>query len=223
MPMKAKLWGVRGSIPTPMPPSEIEQRLKDTLEEFVEKGFSKREIGQFVSSLPVHRKGGFGGNTPCCEIYTENTLLLVDGGTGIRRKGYEMLAGPCGKGEGEIHLFLSHLHWDHILGIPFFAPIFIPGNRVHVYAVQDEVEETFRMLFHKPNFPVSYESLGAEIIYHHIEPRRQFSIGDIAVAPYRLDHTDPAWGFRFEHNGRALSYCLDTECTALSECKCIDY
>jgi len=213
MPMKVKLWGVRGSLPSPQPPQEIEQRLKDTLESFLEQGFGKREAAKFLSSLPIHKRGGFGGNTPCCEVFTENTILLVDGGSGIRRKGYELLAGPCGKGEGEIHLLMSHLHWDHVIGIPFFVPIFISGNTIHVYAVQKEVEETFRVLFRKPNFPVPYEALGAEIIYHVLEPRKPSTIGDITFTPYLLDHTDPAWGFRFEHNGRTLSYCLDTECT----------
>jgi phosphoribosyl 1,2-cyclic phosphodiesterase len=216
MPLRAKLWGVRGSLPSPLSPADIEARLRETLEAFVDLGFGKREIAKYVSSLPAHKRGGFGGNTPCTQVFTDTTELLVDGGSGLRVKGYELMSGACGKGEGEVHLLMTHFHWDHVIGIPFFVPIFIPKNRIHVYSVQWEAEETFRVLFRKPNFPVPYEALGAEIIFHRLEPRRPRTIGDITFTPYQLDHPDPAWGYRFEHKGRVLSYAVDTECVRAS-------
>ncbi|MBD3393946.1 MAG: MBL fold metallo-hydrolase, partial [Chitinivibrionales bacterium] len=216
MALKTKLWGVRGSIPSPLPPSDVELRIREALEAFIDLGYGAKEIDKFISSLPVHKRGGFGGNTPCCEVASDTTSVLVDGGSGIRRKGLELMAGPCGKGSGEVHILMTHFHWDHVIGIPFFVPLFVPRNRIHVYSVQWEAEETFRVLFRKPNFPVPYEALGAEIVYHRLEPRVPRTIGDITFTPYQLDHPDPAWGYRFEHDGRVMSYAVDTECTRAS-------
>lgn len=212
--MKAKLWGVRGSLPAPLEPQEIEQRLKAVLEGFFESGYqSKDDIDAYLSQLPQETRGGFGGNTPSCEVFTEDTSIIIDAGSGIRRKGYELVNGPCGSGEGEVHLFFTHFHWDHVIGLPFFAPVFIPQNRIHVYAVQPEVEDILRQLFRKPNFPVPYEQLGAEFVYHSLEPRTQLQIGSLKITPYQLDHPDPCWGYRITDGERVLAYCVDTECT----------
>lgn len=215
--MRAKFWGVRGSLPSPVSPADTKARIKAALEGFFEGGHkSKNDIDRYMAGLPVERSGGFGGNTPSCEVITDTTSVIVDGGSGIRRKGLELLDGPCGNGKGEIHLLLTHLHWDHIMGLPFLAPIFIKGNSIHVYAVQPEAEESLRALFRKPNFPVPYDDLGAELIYHRLKPRKPSTIGDLTFTPYQLDHPDPCWGFRFEHEGRSLAYCVDTECTRVS-------
>jgi phosphoribosyl 1,2-cyclic phosphodiesterase len=214
MTIQAKLWGVRGSLPSPMTPKDIEVRLKTTLLRLGDKrsGLHHERIDDFLATLPIEEKGGFGGNTACCEIFDGKTSIIIDGGTGIRLKGYELLDGPCGKGEGDIHVFMTHFHWDHVMGLPFFVPLFIPGNRIHFYSVQDDAEETMRILFRKPNFPVSYKNLGAEFVYHQLEPRKPFTLGNITLTPYQLDHPDPCWGFRITDGKRHLAYCVDTEC-----------
>jgi phosphoribosyl 1,2-cyclic phosphodiesterase len=127
-----------------------------------------------------------------------------------------MMNGPCGQGKGEVHLLLTHFHWDHLIGLPFFTPIFIPGNVVHVYAVQDDLEEVFKTLFKKPFFPVPLAELGAKNVYHRLKPRKVHHLGDMAFTPYQLDHPDPCWGFRFEKDSRVYSHCVDTECKRVS-------
>jgi phosphoribosyl 1,2-cyclic phosphodiesterase len=212
--LEVKLWGVRGSLPTPLAPQTVTARIQAALEGFFDAGFSaKSDIERYMRELPQERKGGFGGNTPCCEVISGSTSILLDGGSGLRRKGNELMRGPCGNGTGETHLFLTHFHWDHVIGIPFFMPLFVPGNIVHIYAVEPEAERTLRTLFRKPNFPVPYESLGATIVYHALEPRKPFTLGNLSIAPYRLDHPDPCWGYRITDGARVLSYCVDTECT----------
>jgi phosphoribosyl 1,2-cyclic phosphodiesterase len=126
------------------------------------------------------------------------------------------MAGPCGRGEGEVHILFTHFHWDHLVGLPFFSPIFIPGNRIHVHAVQPELRDVFQTLFKKPYFPVSLENLGANIEYHRLEPRKSVKFGDLSVTPYALDHPDPCWGYRFERNGKVFSHCVDTESTRVT-------
>jgi phosphoribosyl 1,2-cyclic phosphodiesterase len=213
MALKVRFLGVRGSLPAPHDPREIELRIRDSLEDFFDSGFNSRvDIDTYLSALPIERYGGFGGNTPCLEVYTESTSLLIDGGSGICKKGYELMQGPCGKGKGEIHLLMTHFHWDHVIGLPFFVPLFIPTNKIHIYSVQPEAEENISILFRKPNFPVSYGHLGAEFEYHVLEPRKPVSIGDIVFTPYELDHPDSCWGYKIESQGRVLSHCVDTEC-----------
>lgn len=212
--MRIKIWGVRGSLPAPMTPAVFEGRVRDLLELFAEsKSKTRADVQKFLADLPHHKRSSFGGDTPCLEVKTPQTQVIVDGGSGIRRLGYEMLGGPCGKGQGATHIFFTHFHWDHLLGLPFFVPVFIPGNVIHVYAVQPELPEVIRQLFRKPFFPVPFEQLGAKFVFHQLEPRKPLVLGDLTMTPYRLDHPDPCWGYRFEHGGKVFSHCVDTECT----------
>src|SRR5205807_7103001 len=136
------------------------------LHAFFESGHSRRaDVDKFVESLPAQRLGGYGGNTLCVEVTTDVQQVIIDAGSGIRLLGYDLLKGPCGKGQGSVHIVFTHFHWDHVLGLPFFTPIFIPGNTIHLYSVEPDLPSVLRTIFHKPNFPVPLESLGATIEY----------------------------------------------------------
>jgi phosphoribosyl 1,2-cyclic phosphodiesterase len=210
---RLKMWGARGSLPTPLTPAGLETHVRDLFTQFFEAGHkTRRDVEKFLGALPRHRLGGYGGNTPCIEVSTPRQQIIVDGGSGIRPLGYEMMNGPCGKGAGTVHILFTHFHWDHLIGLPFFTPIFIPGNKIHVYAVQNDLQDVFKTVFKKPYFPVPLERLGSSIEYHTLEPRKPLVIGDITVTPYQLDHPDPCWGYRFEKDGRVISHCVDTEC-----------
>jgi phosphoribosyl 1,2-cyclic phosphodiesterase len=216
--MQIKIWGARGSLPSPHTPAALESQIRTLFQEFFDKGHKKAaDLPKFFEELPRHRLGGYGGNTPCIEIKSKSgQQVILDGGSGIRTLGYEMLGGPCGKGQGELHIFFTHFHWDHLIGLPFFTPIFIPGNKIHVYAVQHDLQDVFKAVFKKPYFPVALEHLASKIQYHALEPRKPFQVGDITLTPYQLDHPDPCWGFRVESGGRVYSHCVDTECTRVS-------
>lgn len=212
--MKVKLWGVRGSLPSPLAPQAVDLRMSQVLRGFFQAGHQDAsQIDGYLKSLPIHRLGGYGGNTPCIEVSTPQSRLIIDGGSGIRSLGYDYMNGPCGRGQGEAHLLFTHFHWDHLIGLPFFTPIFIPGNKIHVYAVQPDLPEVFRTIFKKPYFPLNLEQLGATIVYHQLTPYQAVQFGDLSVTPYQLDHPDPCWGFKFEHKGKVFSHCVDTECT----------
>ena len=215
--MRVKVWGARGSLPAPMTPEELQQHMRNLLVEFAERGFtSPNDVDRFLASVPRQRFGGYGGNTPCIEVSTNQQQLIIDGGSGIRQLGYDLMAGPCGRGEGEVHILFTHFHWDHLIGLLFFTPIFIPGNKIHVYAVQADLPAVFKTLFKKPYFPVELEQLGATIEYHRLAPRQPIVFNDITVTPYELDHPDPCWGFKFESGGKAFAHCVDTECIRIS-------
>ncbi len=220
--MRVIFRGVRGSLPSPLLPSQVEERVRAVLGEYLQsaavKGGDQPDVNDFLKTLPREKLGGFGGNTPSIEVISKSgqTRLFVDGGSGIRLAGYDLLAGPCGKGKGEAHILFTHFHWDHLIGLPFFTPIFIPGNEIHVYAVQPDLPEVFKTVFKKPYFPLNLEQLGAKIHYHQLEPRKPMTIGEITFTPYQLDHPDPCWGYRFEADGKSLGYCVDTEATRVS-------
>jgi phosphoribosyl 1,2-cyclic phosphodiesterase len=217
MGIRVTIWGVRGSLPAPHIPATLEQRMREFLEGFFDAGYKKKvEIDRYLSEIPPHHYGGFGGNTPCIEVEAGNTHVIVDGGSGIRLLGYNLMRGPCAQGVGEVHLFFTHFHWDHLIGLPFFTPIFIPGNDIHLYAVQPDLPEVFRALFKKPFFPLNLEQVGAKLHYHQLEPRKPFQLGELTATPYQLDHPDPCWGYKFEHEGKTLSYCVDTEAIRVS-------
>jgi phosphoribosyl 1,2-cyclic phosphodiesterase len=177
---------------------------------------SGQDIDDFIKTLPPYKLGGYGGHTLCAELKTKSTRVIIDGGSGIRRLAMDLLSGPCAQGKGEVHILFTHFHWDHLIGLPFFTPIFIPGNVIHVYAVQRDLEEALRSLFKKPYFPVPFDNLGARIEFHYLEPRVPAKLGDITFTPYQLDHPDPCWGYKFEHGGRVYSHCVDTEGTRVS-------
>jgi len=215
--LNIKLWGVRGSFPAPLPSAQLDKRLHDTLTGFLESNpEGGADVQKYFNSLPRHAHTGFGGNTTCVELTSGNGRIIIDGGSGIRSLGYELMAGPCGKGQGEVHIIFTHVHWDHIIGLLFFTPIFIPGNKIHIYSVESDLKEVFETLFKKPFFPVPLAQLGSIIRYHHLEPRKPVQIQGIQVTPYLLDHPDPCWGYKFEKNGKTYSHCVDTECTRVT-------
>jgi len=217
MGIKVKLWGIRGSLPAPLPPSYLEKKVESLLRRYEQqRAQSNLSIDDFLRSLSAAEKGGFGGHTSCIEVASVKTRLIIDGGSGLRRLGDRMMLEPAGLGRAQIHILMTHFHWDHLIGLPFFTPVFVPGNEIHFYAVQKDLEENIRRIFSKPNFPVSYEQLPAKMFFHHLEPRKARQFEDIIVTPYQLDHPDPCWGYKFEHNGKVFSHCVDSECTRVT-------
>jgi phosphoribosyl 1,2-cyclic phosphodiesterase len=151
-----------------------------------------------------------GGNTSCVEVFTETTRIIVDAGTGLRTLGQERLSA----GIKSSTILMSHLHWDHVAGLPFFAPIYIPGHHVQIASGPNgtmPLAQAIEKLFVPPFFPVDYGTVSEQITTRELSPRQSFDIGDIRVTMAKLNHPDPVYGFRFEHDGQAIVYATDTE------------
>ena len=155
----------------------------------------------------------FGGNTSCVQVCpSDSTTLIIDAGTGIRKLGQELMAGPCGDGAGEVHLLVSHTHWDHIQGIPFFAPLYVKGNRINIYARQRDVQlkTIFSSQTEDPYFPVSLHEVAADVDYIPLMDGDVFDVGGATARCARLNHPFIAIGYRVEADGASMAYVSDT-------------
>jgi ribonuclease BN (tRNA processing enzyme) len=153
----------------------------------------------------------YGGNTSCIEVRSASgTLAVVDMGTGAAVLGRELIA-QSGPLRG--HILISHTHWDHIQGIPFFAPLFVPGNEWDIYAPRgfgQTLRDTLAGQMQYTYFPVSLEQLGATVRYHDLVEGR-LRVGDIDVTTRYLNHPALTLGYRLEADGVALVYACDHE------------
>lgn len=213
--MRLKLWGVRGSLPAPATPEKLRYRLEAALKQFerIKDQGLKMTAAQFIDTLPAHLTGGYGGNTACGEITRGDSRLLIDAGSGLRA-----FSDTVARQEGadEYHIFFTHFHWDHLIGLPFFAPLYTKGKTVHCYAVQEDLPDVLERLFHRPNFPVPFKVIEKQLKVHRLNAREKVTIGDIAFTPFELDHPDPCWGPRVEGGGKSIAWCVDTEATRVT-------
>jgi len=151
-----------------------------------------------------------GGNTACLEVVAGDTRIILDAGTGLRLLGNERMAG----GPKHSTILLSHLHWDHVAGLPFFTPIYAPGHRVEIASGPNGVmphDDAIRALFRAPFFPVAFDDLRGQVTTRELRANERLQIGDITVTMARLNHPDPVYGYRLEHAGQSIVYATDTE------------
>ncbi|KYG66166.1 MBL fold metallo-hydrolase [Bdellovibrio bacteriovorus] len=217
MSLVVKFWGVRGSLPSAPPPQEWSYHIEGILRNFFSSGYREpSQIAKYLQSMETPLVGGYGVATTCVEIQSPQAQLIIDGGSGIRNLSEAIMKGTTGRSKGPFHIFMTHFHWDHVIGLPFFTPHFIPGCEVHYYGVQPELEKLIRGVFAKPYFPVPFEQLKSKVFFHVLEPRKPYQLEDMTITPYQLDHPDPCWGLKVENGGKAYAHCVDTECTRVT-------
>lgn len=154
----------------------------------------------------------YGGNTSCIELRSDSgTLVVIDCGTGAHRLSHSLMQSGTHPLRG--YVLISHTHWDHIQGLPFFAPLFVPGNEWDIYAphgFEQSVQETLAGQMQYTYFPVALSDLGANIRYHELI-EGTFAIGDIRVTTQFLNHPALTLGFRLEGDGVCVVYACDHE------------
>lgn len=155
----------------------------------------------------------YGGNTTCIEIRTnDNDLIILDAGTGIHALAQNLLKEmPI-----NAHIFITHTHWDHIQGLPFFIPIFIPANQINIYGGVDPVtNESIRralsVQLQYSFFPIREAQLNARIEYSTIKPGEPVHIGSAKITPVLLDHPVLNFGYRIDCDGQSLFFTGDYE------------
>jgi phosphoribosyl 1,2-cyclic phosphodiesterase len=159
----------------------------------------------------------YGGNTACVELRFQDTgrLIIIDAGSGIRELGNYMMAHDLPKGSIKAEIFLTHTHWDHIMGFPFFTPIYVPGTKLKIYGPVTYDDDTLKDIvggqLSYRYFPVRQTELTSEIEYFDIKEGR-FDLGDgIILTTKYLNHPVRCLGYRIEYRGKVFCTAYDTE------------
>jgi phosphoribosyl 1,2-cyclic phosphodiesterase len=165
--------------------------------------------------VPGVETNRYGGNTSCVAVKAgdEGPFIIIDAGTGIRKLGKEMMQSEFAAGRGTAHLLVSHTHWDHIQGLPFFAPVYQKGNKFFVYARQRDdthLRAVFASQTDSPYFPVPFENVQADVAFRELVEGARFEIGPVKVSCTRLNHPWIAIAYRLDFEGRSVCYVTDT-------------
>ena len=171
--MKVKVWGCRGSLPSPGPEN--------------------------------HR---FGGNTSCFQVTHGESCIILDSGSGIQRLGRYL-----SRDLKEIHILLSHLHIDHMMGLGFFLPLYNPDVTVHVWGPSTSCESLINRLrryFSPPLFPIRFNELPKHPVIHELS-NEEFSIGEVRIHSEYICHPGPTLGYRLMADKSVLAYIPDHE------------
>ncbi len=155
----------------------------------------------------------YGGNTSCVAVQCGNHLVVLDAGTGIRALGQSILKGS----QKKINLLLSHVHWDHINGFPFFDPAYQAGFQIDIRAghLKHQGHSTKDIMAHQmgePTFPIKLNALSAELSFTDFRSGETFSLNnEIEVRTAPLSHPNEATAYRIEYQDRSMCYVTDTE------------
>jgi len=208
-----RFWGTRGSLPVALTVAGVRAKLAAALRAASGRAFaSEAELERFLDGLPFATAGTYGGHSSCVELDTGGPDFFVcDMGSGLRPFGQSAAARRRGAGGQTFHIFQSHLHWDHIMGLPFFVPAFVPGNRVVIYGGHGELEAALRRQQEPPSFPVDFSVFCAAMQFVRLEPGRDYDVAGVRVRCLKQRHSGDSYGYRFESQGRAVVYSTDSE------------
>ena len=210
---RIRFWGTRGSLPVSLTAAAVRQKLITALRGASGRVFnSDGEISDYLDTLGLAVAGTYGGHSSCVEIETGGPdYVLCDLGSGVRPFGQAAIARHGPGSPQTYHVFVSHVHWDHIMGLPFFTPAYIPGNRVRIYGCHPWLESALRRQQDNPSFPVDFSYLRANIEFTQLEPGKRYDIAGMSVTAKLQRHAGDSYGYRFESGGRAVVYTTDSE------------
>jgi phosphoribosyl 1,2-cyclic phosphodiesterase len=173
---------------------------------------SPETLESFLANLPPWLIRTVGGNTSCVEVRldSDDEIIILDAGSGIRELGHS--AARRRPAPSRFHIFFSHFHWDHIMGLPFFGPAFNPSNTVEFYSPIADMEAALEGQMANPYFPVHMDAMAAKDKFFLMDGPIEL-MG--AVITYRkLNHPGDAYSFKIEHGKRKFIYATDIELTA---------
>jgi phosphoribosyl 1,2-cyclic phosphodiesterase len=212
--MRVIFWGTRGSLPTPLSAQGVRRKVVAALVKGAHRGLDTPEKAEAfcADELGFAASATFGGNSACVQIDTgEDEYLLCDLGSGAREFAVNAIARHGPAAPQTYHVLVSHVHWDHIMGFPFFVPAFIPGNRIRIYSCHAKLEQAIRGQNAAPCFPVEFASLAAKIEFVALEPGRSYSICGATVTGKAQRHGGDSYGYRIEKGGKSVVYTTDSE------------
>jgi len=208
--MNIKFWGVRGSVPSPLSPKAITEKIKAATE-YIQQGIP----------LPFEIESTYGGNTTCVEVNCGDELFILDMGTGVRELGKIQLQKAFKTKGLKGTILQSHVHWDHIQGFPFWGPLYLPRRQFDCNfnffggkQWDSKLDLVYRSQMDAPNFPVNLQELeqtAMHMNFNTIYDGWNKMFNSVSVLARKLNHPQETFGYRIEHNGKSMAFTTDHE------------
>ena len=229
--MQATFWGVRGSVPSPITGKQLEAKIAHTIHYAIRTGkFTPEtpleEVATWLHEIPFEMRSTYGGNTTCLSVNCDDIQFILDMGTGIRELGLAQMSGIIKNKTLSCIALLTHVHWDHIQGFPFWAPLYLPRRVFNCSCTlyggktwDSQLELVLKGQMNAPVFPVNLEEieqtsmkLNFNSIYDGWEGRFETRSNDeVRVLARKLNHPQETFGYRIEYNGNVFAFTTDNE------------
>jgi phosphoribosyl 1,2-cyclic phosphodiesterase len=212
--MLVRFWGTRGSLPVALHAGTVRDKVAAALLSAGGQRFADLDAARIFVDEDLDFADGhtYGGATSCVEIEgSDDAFIVCDMGSGLREFGLSAMA-RCAKGHArDYHIFLSHLHWDHIMGFPFFVAAFDPAATIVIYSGHPDAEIALRRQQEEISFPVPFGWLRANISFMTMEPGKSYHVAGLTVETIRQFHSHDSYGYRFSDGKSSVVYSTDSE------------
>jgi phosphoribosyl 1,2-cyclic phosphodiesterase len=212
--MLVRFWGTRGSLPVAAKADAVRTKIANAL--VAANGRSIGNLGEaeaFIDKeLDFAASGTYGGATACVEIEAGDSFFVCDMGSGLREFGLSAMK-RCAEGHKRtFNFFQSHLHWDHIMGFPFFVPAFDPLAKIVIHSAHPDAEDALRRQQEEISFPVPFDWLRASIEFVAMTPGEPIEVDGLTVLAEKQQHSHDSYGYRFtDADGRTVVFSTDSE------------
>jgi phosphoribosyl 1,2-cyclic phosphodiesterase len=213
--MLVRFWGTRGSLPVAPTAEAVRRKVANALLLADGRRFADyAEAERFVETeLSFAAGASYGGASPCVELEAgDGSYFICDMGSGLRPFGLDSMRRNAEGHRSTYNFFLSHLHWDHIMGFPFFAPAFDPNSTIRIHAVHPDAEQALRRQQEEISFPVPFDWLRADIKFVPLTPGEPYEVDGVRVETKLQAHSHASYGYRFtDADQRSVIYSTDSE------------
>jgi phosphoribosyl 1,2-cyclic phosphodiesterase len=212
--MLVRFWGTRGSLPVALTAPSVRQKIVGALAAANGMRFDDADaIDRFVDELGFAASATYGGATPCVELEVQGpSYIICDMGSGLRSFGLDSMRRNAEGHARAYHFFLSHLHWDHIMGFPFFTPAFDPEAQIRIHSAHPDAEQALRRQQEEISFPVPFDWLRADIAFVTMAEGQPIEVDGLVVEAKAQKHSHVSYGYRFtDRDGCITIYSTDSE------------
>ena len=213
--MLVRFWGTRGSLPVALTAQTVRRKIARALLAADGRRFDSEAGAERFVAQELGFAGGatYGGATPCVELEAGNgSYFICDMGSGLRPFGLDSLERNAGGHSKTYNFFQSHLHWDHIMGFPFFSPAFDPDATIRIHSGHPDAEQALRRQQEEISFPVPFDWLRADIQFVHLTPGETHEVDGVRVETILQHHSHGSYGYRFtDVEDRTVIYSTDSE------------
>jgi phosphoribosyl 1,2-cyclic phosphodiesterase len=217
--MRIHFWGVRGSLPSPLLPSQVKSKISAIMERLSPEDLETPENRErFLAGLPPWLFGTVGGNSPCVSVQLEASqdpsspreMLVFDSGSGIRELGNAIEKEKVKP--SVYHIVFSHFHWDHIMGFPFFNPAYDPSVKLNFYYPVAATETALQGQMTSPYFPIHMETMASKKEFHTLSG--PFNIPGASISFRKMNHPGDSYSYKVDDGKSKFIYATDSELSA---------